>query len=210
MRNAAGHLADNFHLLGLLERSLNLPPPRDLLPELFIRLYELARSLPHHIFQMGRRRIPVEQVLLHLILPSAGAQSRLYRADKRHSIQGPLKQRDVPEALKQAPTISLSSTGHGPRSQDDEWKVGPGGLTSYPLFQRQSSTVIKRLFSHESDRSTFPKPLMQVVEVCANYRVKVNFDEVLCGRGCIAAYRCKHKDPLFELFSSRRHCSFPA
>jgi hypothetical protein len=50
MRDAAGHLTDNFHLLGLLERGLNLSSPRDLLPELFIRLHELTRSLPYHLF----------------------------------------------------------------------------------------------------------------------------------------------------------------
>jgi hypothetical protein len=91
MRDPSGHLTDNFHLLGLLERGLNLSPLRDLLPEFFIRLHELMRSLPYDLFQMGRRRISVKQVLLYLILSSAGAQSRLYRADKRHSIQGSLK-----------------------------------------------------------------------------------------------------------------------
>jgi hypothetical protein len=78
------------------------------------------------------------------------------------------------------------------------------------LFQRQSSTLIKRLFSHESDRSAFSQFLMQVVEVYANYTVKIALHEVLRGCGRIAPYGRKNENALSDLFRSARHCSFPA
>ena len=81
MRYATGHLTDHFHLLCLLKGGLGLPTFSDLLAQLFVGLFELAGPLADQIFQLSRRRLPVEQVVLHLVLTSTSAQCRADTAD---------------------------------------------------------------------------------------------------------------------------------
>ena len=74
VRYATGHLTDHFHFLCLLKGRLGLPTFSDLLAQLFIRLFELAGPLADQIFQLRRRRLTVEEVVLHLVLTPTSAQ----------------------------------------------------------------------------------------------------------------------------------------
>ena len=81
VRYATGHLTDHFHFLCLLKGRFGLPTLSDLLAQLFIRLFELAGPLADQIFQLRRRRLAVEEVVLHLVLTPTSAQRGADTAD---------------------------------------------------------------------------------------------------------------------------------
>lgn len=123
VRYTTGHLTDDFHFLCLLESRLRLPTFRDLLSQLVIRCFKLGRSLADQIFQLRRRRLAVEQVVLYFVLTPSSAKRRANSAHQCNGIQGPLEQRNIAEALEQAQPVGMGSRRSGTTCKDDEGKV---------------------------------------------------------------------------------------
>ncbi len=100
MRDAAGELADGFHLLRLHERGFRALPLRDLARELFVRGGELARAVGDALLE---RRIEPAQ----LLLGAADAQKRAHGRDEFVGFDG-LREIAVGTALEAARAVGAA------------------------------------------------------------------------------------------------------
>jgi Malic enzyme, NAD binding domain len=93
--NPAGHLTDNFHLLGLLKRRFRLLSFTDFLMKNLIGLLELACSSFNEAFQLKCSILTIQQVLPDLILAAPRPQRCTHCTDQGDAAErGKLDQRE--------------------------------------------------------------------------------------------------------------------
>jgi hypothetical protein len=93
--NAARHLSNELHFLGLLKCSLGLFSLRNFGAQFFVFFFELLRPFPDQVFQLRSPLLAIQEVVLDLVLPPARTQSRFRSAYKGNRPQRPLQKRDV-------------------------------------------------------------------------------------------------------------------
>ena len=76
MGNAARHLSNELHFLGLLKCSLGLFSLSNFGAQFFVFFFELLRPLPNQVFQLRSPLLAIPEVILDLVLPPARTQSR--------------------------------------------------------------------------------------------------------------------------------------
>src|SRR5690242_16834349 len=132
MRNPAGHLTDHFHLLSLQEGRFYLLSLCNLLPQLLIGLLELLRSLPYKILQMCREMFALKQMILHLVLTSAGTKRGPNGAHQAHGVKRTFEHGYVAKAIEQTHPVLMGRVRGRAACQYDKMKVRPWRLAGHP------------------------------------------------------------------------------
>ena len=104
-------------------------------------------------------------IMLHFILAGAGAQGRLHHGEQGHGTQRALEQRDVSErqsGFKPAPHIGMQRAAGG---EDDERKVGPGGLLPNPIGQGRKVDCVERFVGNDGCSGAFAQLFAKIFYV---------------------------------------------
>src|SRR4051794_39615585 len=118
-------------------------------------------------------------MVLHFVLASPCPHRGKDSTHQGDSIERPLQQRNVAEALEQAHAIRLCGCRCSAAGQYDEWKVRPRRLACNPLFQSLRSATQEGLLGHQRGRRTLAELHQQVVDIDAHDAIELTFSKML-------------------------------